>query len=462
MEGRSGPIYLAIADAIERDIAQGVLTQGTRLPPQRDLAYRLGVTLGTITRGYAEAERRKLVQGETGRGTYVNSPGVQHSPLLPRNEFPETFDLARNFALPHLNPDLRIALTSLAKEPDLSSLMNYIPSQGLLRHREAGAVLFRHYGVDTSPDEVLITCGGQHAILVLLKAMFNPGDAIAVDEFTYPSLLSVAAGLGLKIVPICSARNQDGTPAGMCSDTLEEACRHQNLRGLFIIPNVQNPTTHTLTLTERKAIARVAGKYNLGIIEDDPYTLYLADTPVSFVTLLPDQTTSIASISKVIAPGLRTAFVRVPASMFHQVLSQIGETTWMAPPLTTEIGARWIMDGTLKRTLAAKSAIISNRFDVAQEACAPYQLQGSREKMFVWLSLPERVNPSTLEADMAAQNIEILAANHFQLKGKPVVSALRVALGTIASDSIFAESLWRLRSSIDLHASGKTTRLQFG
>ena len=71
IEAAGGPIYLAIADALEADIKTGALAQGDRLPPQRELAYQLGVTLGTITRAYGEAERRRLVKGETGRGTHM-------------------------------------------------------------------------------------------------------------------------------------------------------------------------------------------------------------------------------------------------------------------------------------------------------------------------------------------------------------------------------------------------------
>ncbi|MDH5189289.1 MAG: winged helix-turn-helix domain-containing protein, partial [Rhodospirillaceae bacterium] len=68
---RPGPKYKAIADSILSDIRSGGLAPGERLPTHRDLAYRLGVTVGTVTRAYSEAERRGLVAGEVGRGTYV-------------------------------------------------------------------------------------------------------------------------------------------------------------------------------------------------------------------------------------------------------------------------------------------------------------------------------------------------------------------------------------------------------
>ncbi len=72
---RTGPIYQAIADAISREIEAGRLKPGSRLPTQRVLARQLGVTLTTVTRAYVEAQRRGLLSGEVGRGTFVR-PGA--------------------------------------------------------------------------------------------------------------------------------------------------------------------------------------------------------------------------------------------------------------------------------------------------------------------------------------------------------------------------------------------------
>src|SRR5262245_8139881 len=78
---RPGPRYLAIAESLAADITAGRLTAGDRLPTHRDLADRLGGTVGTVTRAYAEAARRGLVGGEVGRGTYVR----ENTGLLPAN-----------------------------------------------------------------------------------------------------------------------------------------------------------------------------------------------------------------------------------------------------------------------------------------------------------------------------------------------------------------------------------------
>src|SRR5262245_4963411 len=76
-----GPRYLDIAKSLASDIATGTLAAGTQLPTQRALADRLGVSIGTVTRAYAIAERRGLIQGEVGRGTFVRGPQGEALPL---------------------------------------------------------------------------------------------------------------------------------------------------------------------------------------------------------------------------------------------------------------------------------------------------------------------------------------------------------------------------------------------
>ena len=80
----TGAKYLRIADAIDAAIQDGELAAKTKLPPMRNLAYDLGVTLGTVSRAYQEAERRGLVGGEVGRGTYIKGDGRYPQLKTPR------------------------------------------------------------------------------------------------------------------------------------------------------------------------------------------------------------------------------------------------------------------------------------------------------------------------------------------------------------------------------------------
>src|SRR5512144_793969 len=126
LEGRSGPRYLAIVDALNEDVSSGTLLEGARLPTHRDLAEQLGVTVGTVSRAYAEAARRGLLSGEVGRGTFVRSEA-------PPVEAAAPIDLGQNHppepaGQPHRRA-LLATLGALTSRFDAGSLLDY-PTAG--------------------------------------------------------------------------------------------------------------------------------------------------------------------------------------------------------------------------------------------------------------------------------------------------------------------------------------------
>ena len=94
----SGPLYVRLADSIERSIGDGVLAPGAKLPPQRDLAYDMGVTIGTVGRAYALVRERGLVSGEVGRGTYVR--GSASAAKAVSSPLPDSFGGTRSAVEP--------------------------------------------------------------------------------------------------------------------------------------------------------------------------------------------------------------------------------------------------------------------------------------------------------------------------------------------------------------------------
>ena len=151
LTARTGPKYLAVADMIAKDISAGHLQPGTELPPQQDLAWRLAVTVGTVSRAYREAERQGLVRGEVGRGTYVLRPGLREE--FPPREAPpaDHINLSLSFPAPgeeaeHLSP----ALQRIAADPATFDLLEFQTPAGNLRHRAAGAAWLSMTGIHAS------------------------------------------------------------------------------------------------------------------------------------------------------------------------------------------------------------------------------------------------------------------------------------------------------------------------
>ncbi len=127
------PMYLSIADALARDISNGVLNEGDRLPTLRELATTLNVTPGTISRAYSEAQRRRLVQGEVGRGTYVLNQKQLELPAS-NNAAPLNLGQSELLDLSIIKPYsetleywLRDALVGMAKSTDFARALDYAP-----------------------------------------------------------------------------------------------------------------------------------------------------------------------------------------------------------------------------------------------------------------------------------------------------------------------------------------------
>src|SRR5262249_7515880 len=154
----SGPRYLAIVDALAFDLDHGRLRAGERLPTHRDLAYRLGVTVGTVTRAYAEAERRGLIKGEVGRGTYIRDRSGRSLPVhAPESAFGEAvIDLSMNFpSRPDGDAVLSRSLQEMAADGGLGYLLDYHPYRGRADHRAAGVAWVKRHGLNVSAEHVV-------------------------------------------------------------------------------------------------------------------------------------------------------------------------------------------------------------------------------------------------------------------------------------------------------------------
>src|SRR5215213_5633397 len=242
------PKYQALVDALDRDIQAGALPPGTRLPTQRELAIQLGVAIGTVSRAYALAERRGLLSGEVGRGTFVRrrEAGVQEG-ANDEGDDPSLLDLSKGrLVRDPREPTLRRALETISQRPDLDRLVDYYqPAAGMARHRVAGASWVGRSGLDVGPDRIVITSGAQHGAAVVLATIAQPGDLILTEDVTYTGVKALAGLLHLRL------RGLPMDEQGIRPDAFELACRSQKPRALFCVTNLQNPTGRTMPLGRR-------------------------------------------------------------------------------------------------------------------------------------------------------------------------------------------------------------------
>ncbi|WP_119460235.1 PLP-dependent aminotransferase family protein [Rhodospirillaceae bacterium SYSU D60014] len=428
LNGRAGPRYVAIADALAADIRAGRLGRGARLPTHRDLAYRLGVTVGTVSRAYAEAERRGLIGGEVGRGTFVRDgmAAVPSFTMLDHGSAEAAdagpVDLSLNFPARNEGDELlAVALSDLAGQPGIATLLDYQPHRGLPRHRAAGADWLKRAGLQLSPDQVVLTAGAQHAMMVVFSTLTRPGDLILTEAATYPGMKTLANLLHLRLQGLAMDEQ------GLRPDAFEAACRTASPRVLYCLPNIQNPTGSLMSEERRSAIARIAEAHQVAVVEDDVYGFLAEDAPPPLVTRLPQLGHYLTSVSKAMAPGLRVGFLAAPPGTEATFAAAVRTTTWMTTPLSTEIAARWIIDGTGDRLAQSRRTESIVRQEIARRILAGFDYAAHPAGFHGWLTLPEPWRSEEFTAQARLKGVLVTPSEAFAVS-RPSPRAVRLCL----------------------------------
>ena len=416
LDGRRGPVYQTIADALDEDVQNGRLRAGMRLPPHRDLADRLGVTVTTVTRAYAEAARRGLTSGYVGSGTFMrgNEADERTSETTP-------FDLSINI----LMPDKEVANI----QPRLfqrrvlpwTQILGYIPTRGHLRHRQAMAAWLARTGYAVDPDRIVLTAGAQHGLSAAMSGLLKPGDTLLMEELTYSGARTAAQQHHLKIRPVAM------DVEGMRPDALENACRSTRARVLYCMPRLQNPTSAIMSLRRRQQIAAIAEKYRLSVIEDDVYG-FLSPEYAPLAALIPHRTAFVTSLSKSLFPGMRLGCVAAPPDMLESIAGAVWTTIIMASPIGADLLSGWIEDGTAARIAEWKRHEFTARQAMAKRLLHGARLQTQPSSPHVWLHLPQRWTSESFVAHVRTRGVVLNASTQFAVGGQDV-RAVRVCLG---------------------------------
>ncbi len=428
---RTGPIYQSIADAIGREVELGRLKPGDRLPTQRVLARQLGVTLTTVTRAYLEAQRRGLLNGEVGRGTFVRPAAVD----IEGGER-GVLDLAVNSLMPlPFMEEIADRLAAAIPRSAAARVFAYQPNAGARHNRAAGAAWIASAGVEAPIDRVVLTAGGQHAILVTLMALCSPGDEILVEGFTYPGMIDVASQLHLRLRPVPMDSE------GITPESLDLACRAGTPKALYCMPSLQNPTATLMSETRRREIASVAIAHQLTVIEDDVYG-FLSPESKPLSSFLPaDQVFYITSTSKSIAPGIRIGYLLAPASMTERISVSVLRTLVNAPPAMAELATSLINDGVASRIVEWKRKEIAARQEIATRVLRDLSVQTHPCSPHMWVRLPEPSGSDAFVARARHRGILLNAASSFTVDHEPGMQAVRIALGPPATRSALEDGL---------------------
>lgn len=421
------PHYLAIVEALAEDIRTGRLPIGTRLPPQRALADRLDLNFTTVARGYVEAQRRGLVEGRVGQGTFVSDPGRRGRGAAPARRGPVDFtmNLPPEPEDPALLARMQAGFSALAA--DLPSLLRYQGFGGTEADKAAALRWLTRRGVQAPRDRLLICPGAHSALSAILGTVARPGDTVCVERLTYPGMRALAAHLSLTLVDLPMDEQ------GVEPEAFAAACTRTAPKAIYLNPVLQNPTTTTIRRTRREAIVAVARRYAVAIIEDDAYGFVCPTPPPSFCTLAPEITYYVAGLAKCLGAGLRLAYLVAPnARAALPLAAALRAGTVMASPITTALATRWIEDGTAEAVLGFIRSESSARQVAARRLLPAELIRADPNGFHVWLSLPDGWTRAAFASQARTAGLGVVGSDAFCAAGAPP-EAVRVCLGGMAT-----------------------------
>jgi DNA-binding transcriptional MocR family regulator len=410
---------------VDRAIEAGELEPGGRLPTHRELAEHLGVAVTTVTRAYREARKRGLVTGQVGRGTFVRSPEGESR----ARGSAARADLTQNSLEPRaFASDLERLLSRLSESRMLSDLFDYQPAGGMAQHRDACARWLTAHRFEVPRDRVLISAGGQHAMTVAVSSLARAGNLVLTGDRTCYGIQALARQLGLRL------RGVSMDDEGVLPDALDDACAEEAPAALYVMPTMQNPLGLVMSEARRKQIAEVANRRGLRIVEDDAYG-FLDVTP-PLCTFAPELTTYIASMGKLLWPGVRIGLVVAPHGASPQRLEgAIGATTLQAAPWTAAVVAESVDSGLAERVLVWKTERLRSRGE-AVRAVLPERATGSHPMSpHIWIPLPHLWKTSEFVACAEERGISVTPGDDFAIARSAVEPAIRVCIGALPGRS---------------------------
>ncbi|WP_417509975.1 PLP-dependent aminotransferase family protein [Methylophaga sp.] len=420
--------YIGIVDAIETDIKNRILKPGDRLPAQRQMADALSVDLTTVTRAINEAARRGLVETQRGNGCFIAQTTFSHynsSQLIEG----KTLDLSMNNPpIPNeLNLEKRIA--EAISELSLSGIsashhLCYQETAGHPDDRLAGQQWLSPKLTGLNSDQLLISSGAHSALFCLLSYLKRKGaKTIAAPEFSYPGLRAMADQLQLDVIGISMDEQ------GIIPEQFQLQCVKQSIDVLYVIPNIDNPTTATLSVKRRESLAALADQFNVTIIEDDPYYHFLDEKLPSLYNLARHRTWHVATISKCLSPSLRVAYIASPN--INDALGLTEEmriSHLMAPPLMTAVVSHWITHHKINEITQAIKAENIIRQSLAKSIFQQSDVWSHPASPHLWLKLPHGYKALDFAEQASRIGVSIVPSTAFVMS-RSHSQAVRISLG---------------------------------
>lgn len=441
------PFYKTLANLLEEAVRTGELPLGTKLPPQRELADYLQINFTTVTRAYNICKEKGLIQGTVGKGTFVALHATDSLTITKSNLPHGCIEMGLITSFEQCNELVSKVIQNVASQQYAEQLLDYNYPAGMPHQLQAACTWLSSLGISCQPDSVAITSGSQNALVITLAALFEPGDKIAVDFYTYSSFIELAKTFHIQLLPV------SGDNEGMLAFELEQLCRQTKVNGLYIMPSMNNPTTIQTSISRKYELAAVIKRHNLIVIEDDIAAFIFRASakyrPMPLFSLLPEQTVYICAMTKPLCSGLRIAYIAFGNKFRNEILNTIYTFNVKTSSFDAEIITQLITTGTAdiivsrKKSFAKKANAIFNSFFPLTPA------PPTQSTFFRWLPINSVKTAADIENDLKQRGVRIYTSQRFLVGLTEQQKYLRLALPSPGSHQKLKTGLLHIREYLN-------------
>jgi len=429
-EASGRPLYLRLAERLAATLAAG----GPELPPARTLAADLGLNRATVTAAYRELARQGLVvlrPGRPGRRPRERTHAGEAFEAPPAS----TLDLARYVPDSSLLPEGKVLRWLGFGGGEGESVAQYGDAHGYPPLREWLQQRLRGWGIAAASEDILLTAGVQHGLDLLLRALARPGDAVLVEDPTYPGLPPLLAIHRLRAVGVPLRR------AGLAAEDVAERVRRERPRLAVLTPTLQNPSGTVLADGTRDAILGCLRAAGVTVIEElfDPGLVTHGKVPRPLAARDPG-VIAVSSFSKVLFPGLRVGWVTGPRETVAR-LAAVKRATDLSGSAFLEATALSLcrrgqleaQTARLRGAAAARFAIVAEELARAGDGMGWSEPRGG---FSVLLELPAGIGSRAVAARAAAAGVWVLPGPQMSVSGRDDV--LRLAYAAVGGERLRA------------------------
>ena len=428
--------YLGLARFIREAIGSR-LAPADQLPPVRDLAYRIGVTPGTVARAYGVLIDEGLLLAGVGRGTFVAERVVPVVMTSPSPEVPGMLDLLSP-KLPELGQAemLRQALAAGAKHVPDTDMLRYPSRATDLGARMALSTLLSDAPVGPfGPEDVVVSHGGQAAIMLILQTILRgDGPVVLVDELCYGGFRRACELLRARVIGV-PWDNEGPDPVAFA-----RLAKAHDAQVYLSSAEVSNPMGRGASLSRRAAIADIAATLGLHVVDDDCYRNGPFDGP-SYRAVLPDLGWYVTSPSKSLTGALRIGFVIPPLAYSAELARNAVSASFGVSRFLTDAFAHLVNHPGRVALSQQIRAGVNVRVALLREHLGGFGLITKTDLPFGWLDLPPGWRAGAFCQAAKAAGVLIRSADDFALRDGRAVQAVRIAVNGQVPPEAFAAGL---------------------